>query len=83
MNRNINNISHLENIFLKIIKDNAKLTLDAMMLELQQKKKEEVILQKDFEEQETIEEIREKFRKRAEHLTVTKKHIFEDELLNE
>ena len=81
LSRPVNDMGHLENIFLKIIKDNCKITLVQMQLELKKRKEEEKRRQEEMKYQETQEEIIAKFKRRQENLPPTKTYWFEEELL--
>lgn len=74
----IKDMSHLENIFLKIIKDNCAITLDQMKMEAQKRKREEQIRQKERQEEETQEEILAKFQRQQDNLPPEKECWFED-----
>ena len=78
----IKDMSHLENIFLKIIKDNCAITLDQMKVEAQQRKRAEQIRQKELQEEETQEQIAAKFQRQKDNLNPpVKEYWYEDELL--
>ena len=81
LSRQIKDMQHLENIFLKIIKDNCKITLAQMQLEFKKRKEEEARRQEELKYQEEQDEIKAKFKRRLENLPPEKTCWFEGELL--
>ena len=81
LSRPVQDMKHLENIFLKVIKENCKITLVQMQLELKNRKEEEKRRQEDLKHQETQDEIEAKFKRREENLPPEKTYWFEEELL--
>jgi hypothetical protein len=77
----ISDIRHLENIILKVIKDNCKITLIQMQLDLKRRKEEEKRLQKEREIEKNQDEVNAKFKRRLENLPPEEDCWFEDELM--